>query len=128
MKLNRRRVSDLHNDDPHDLSGQCVYMPEEVEIALAAKDRDLADANHLLLAANASADAFRRVAEQRQGEIERLRRAVEWCLQNGAQHWAGDISRLAYDPEQRLYTMQRYDVPAEFADIIIKPTTGESNG
>lgn len=45
--------------------------------AIAAKDRDLADANHMLLAANASADAFRRVAEQRQGEIERLQRVIE---------------------------------------------------
>jgi hypothetical protein len=29
--MNKRRVSDLHNDDPNDLFGQCVYMPEDVE-------------------------------------------------------------------------------------------------
>lgn len=57
-------------------------------------------------------------------ELARQRRAVEWCLQNGAQLWAGDIRRLAYDPEQRLYTMQSIKVPAEIIDIIIKPAAG----
>lgn len=33
--MNKRRVSDLHNDDPNDLLGQCVYMPEDVEPEIA---------------------------------------------------------------------------------------------
>jgi hypothetical protein len=33
--VNKRRVSDLHNDDPNDLLGQCVYMPEDVEPQLS---------------------------------------------------------------------------------------------
>lgn len=53
-----------------------------------------------------------------QMEVNLHKRALEWCLQNGAQRWAGDIRKLAYDPEQRLYTMQSIDVPAEFAEIL----------
>lgn len=48
----------------------------ELKESLAAKDRDLADANHALMLANSNADAFKRVAEQRQGEIEELTRKL----------------------------------------------------
>lgn len=95
-----------------------IYLADIVDEAIAAKDRDLADANHALLLANSSADALRRVAEQRQGEIERLRRAVEWCIDNAAERMS-DGSMMFAD-----YGVQ---IPAEFADII-KPTTGASNG
>lgn len=57
-----------------DCNAMTVVDATEHDAALAAKDRDLADANHALLLANNSADAFRRVAEQRQGEIDRLSR------------------------------------------------------
>lgn len=68
-------------DDPKTIetAGRALQQAMEVsklEAALAAKDRDLADANHALLLANNSADAFRRVAEQRQGEIEELTRKL----------------------------------------------------
>lgn len=90
-----------------DCNAMTVVDAAEHDAALADKDRDLADANHLLLLANNSADAFRRVAEQRQGEIERLQRAVDFC--------------------QRQLKFLPCEVPAEFADLI-KPTTGASNG
>lgn len=67
---------------------ESVYLAKDVDAALAAErqanaelamrerkaETDLADANHALLLANSNAAAFQRVAEQRQGEIERLSR------------------------------------------------------
>lgn len=63
-----------------DCNAMTVVDATEHDAALAAKDRDLADANHALLLANNSADAFRRVAEQRQAEIERLKTALRVAI------------------------------------------------
>lgn len=100
------------------------YAAPEADDLLASKDRDLADAQHMLLLANNSAAAFQRVAEQRQREIERLERVVEWCLENGAK-------RTDEDGIHRVCTISgwpvKLEIPADITDII-KPTTGASNG
>lgn len=108
----------MTDDDRPAIAVEPVYLVRDADAALAAKDRDLADANHALLLANSNADAFRRVAEQRQGEIERYKRAVEWCLERGV--WRSEDGRIRS-------VGRDWTVPTEFADII-KPTTGASNG
>lgn len=96
------------------------YVEYEAHVAaLASKDRDLAEAQHMLILANNNAAAFQRVAEQRQGEIERLKRAVEWLKDSGV--FSVSLS------QQYIYgNSGSCDIPAEFADIL-KPTTGASS-
>lgn len=101
------------------------YAAPEADELLASKDRDLQEAAHNALMLEASAAAFQRVAEQRQAEIERLQRGLEWCLENGAK-------RTDEDGIHRVCTISgwpvKLEIPADLTDIIIKPTTGASNG
>lgn len=99
-----------------------IYLADIVDEAIVAKDRDLADANHALLLANNSADAFRRVAKCRvelaHNEVSCLEQIKEFL---DAQYMIG---------HQGYYSGCGW-VGATLAEIIKKAqkaTTGASNG
>lgn len=57
-----------------DRIGELIAEKQEAYESGLEKDRDLADASHALMLANSNADAFKRVAEQRQQRIVELER------------------------------------------------------
>ena len=87
--MNKRRVSDLHNDDPNDLFGRCCYLPEDVEPELARlRERvaELQQSNMILRSRqeNMGCVIAGHVSEnidlQQRGRL--LLECVRWCIEH----------------------------------------------
>lgn len=93
---------------------EIYYRKDDVDAALAAKDAEIEELRA------AAASEFER-ANKLQIEIERYKRAVEWCLENGAGGSTNDSDGAFAVRDCR---DQLLCPPADIADIIC-PAAGE---